>query len=409
MPHSTGPDSIDTLLFDLSEVLIPGLIGVEVPLARALGTTPEQITRAMGSHPHYEVGNHLDELFLGRITHAEYLAILHRRLGLAADRSELILEHFHACFRTPYPHTAGLLEDLAPHYRLLLHTDHCAAWFAAIRQMHPFLERFEARYCSFDLGATKRSVESFRKVLALSGAAPDRTVFIDDNARNIAHAQAAGLHTLHFRGPASVAALYERLGRSPSATVRCPGLPTEQGQTQMPPSATNRPIVDACAKEFCKLKATAEKAIAQLTDAQLHARINPHQNSVTVIVQHLVGNMRSRWTDWLTTDGEKPDRDREQEFADRSWTRPEMLTAWEDGWALLLGALAQVGDADLGQVVLIRKEPHTAFEAINRQTAHYATHVGQILLIAKHLCGDRWQYLTIPPGGSAAFNQAKGL
>jgi hypothetical protein len=169
-------------------------------------------------------------------------------------------------------------------------------------------------------------------------------------------------------------------------------------------------IVESCAHEFEAMKRIAERAIAQLDDAQLRVRINPRQNSIALIIQHMAGNMRSRWTDWLTTDGEKPDRNRESEFVDRNLARAQLMAEWEQGWKILFTALSQITDADLGRIVVrIRNEPHTAFAAINRQTAHYALHVGHILLIAKHLLGEKWQYLTIPPGGSAAFNAGKGV
>ena len=123
----------------------------------------------------------------------------------------------------------------------------------------------------------------------------------------------------------------------------------------------------------------------------------------------MVGNMRSRWTDFLTTDGEKPDRDRETEFAERNWSRSELMAEWERGWNQLFEALAALTDDDLGRIVRIRNEPHTVFEAINRQTAHYSVHVGQILLIGKHLRGAAWQYLAIPPGDRRLSMPARGF
>jgi len=172
---------------------------------------------------------------------------------------------------------------------------------------------------------------------------------------------------------------------------------------------TDSPIVEACTAEFRSLKKMAEGAISQLSDTELHARINPLQNSVAAIMQHVAGNIISRWTDFLTTDGEKPGRDREAEFADRQLPREELMATWEAAWALVFNTLATLSDQDLSRTVYIRKEPHTVFKAINRQTAHYAFHVGQIALIGKHLRGTGWRYLTIPPGGTAAFNAAKGV
>lgn len=169
------------------------------------------------------------------------------------------------------------------------------------------------------------------------------------------------------------------------------------------------PILDVCMAEFRKTKAMAEAAFVQLADDQFHQRINPLQNPIASIIQHLHGNMLSRFTDFLTTDGEKPDRDRESEFSPSQLSRAQLMALWEEGWSCLFAALAPLTDADLHRIVTIRTEPHTVFQAINRQTAHYAFHTAQILLIAKHLVGERWSYVTIAPGGSGAFNQAKGM
>jgi hypothetical protein len=123
----------------------------------------------------------------------------------------------------------------------------------------------------------------------------------------------------------------------------------------------------------------------------------------------MAGNMRSRFTDFLTTDGEKPDRNREGEFEEQNVSRQQIMAWWEEGWRTVFDALSPLTDADLSRTVMIRNEPHTVFAAINRQTAHYAYHVGQILLIAKHIRGEGWTYLSIPPGGSEQFNRDKGL
>jgi Protein of unknown function (DUF1572) len=173
--------------------------------------------------------------------------------------------------------------------------------------------------------------------------------------------------------------------------------------------STDTPILEACIAEFKSLKRMGEVALNQLDEAQFHVKINPLQNSVAAIVQHLSGNMISRWTDFLTSDGEKPGRDREAEFADKNLSRGGIMAAWEQGWKILFDALTPLTDADLNRIVTIRKEPHTVFKAINRQTAHYGTHVGQLLLIGKHLVGPNWKYATIPPGGTKAFNASKGL
>lgn len=161
--------------------------------------------------------------------------------------------------------------------------------------------------------------------------------------------------------------------------------------------------------EFRKTKSIAEGAMAQLADEQLFVRINLRQNSIAAIVRHMAGNMLSRFTDFLTTDGEKPGRDREREFDDAPVPRAELMALWERGWRCVFDAVESLTDADLSRVVTIRTEPHTVFQAVNRQTAHYAYHVGQILLIAKHLKGDGWQYLTIAPGQTRQFNQKMGM
>lgn len=168
-------------------------------------------------------------------------------------------------------------------------------------------------------------------------------------------------------------------------------------------------IMPVCIAEFGKMKLRAEKAMAQVTFEQCLERINPLQNSIAAVVKHLAGNMRSRWTDFLSSDGEKLNRDRESEFEPDYRSREQMMGAWEAGWKCLFDTLGKLGEADLGRTVYIRKEAHSVFKAINRQTAHYAHHIGQICLIAKHLKGEGWEYLTIPPGGSEAFNREKGM
>lgn len=171
---------------------------------------------------------------------------------------------------------------------------------------------------------------------------------------------------------------------------------------------TTSPLITAFAAEYRRYKAMAERAFAQLADEQLVRKLSPAQNSVYVIAQHMAGNLRSRFTDFLTTDGEKPDRDREGEFREPAGpvSRDEFLTMWEAGWRVLFDALAGMSDADLARTVTIRGEPLTAADALVRSVAHAAYHVGQILLLAKHLTGaETWQYLTIPPGRSEAYNR----
>jgi hypothetical protein len=156
---------------------------------------------------------------------------------------------------------------------------------------------------------------------------------------------------------------------------------------------------------FRYYKRLAERALEQVTDEKLFAVLNPEANSIAVIVKHMAGNMRSRWTDFLTTDGEKPTRDRDGEFVDPPATRKDLLAAWEDGWNRLFTALEPLTDADLGRTVTIRGEAHSVMQAINRQSAHYPHHVGQIVLLAKHFACDHWQSLSVPRNKSAEFNR----
>ena len=153
-------------------------------------------------------------------------------------------------------------------------------------------------------------------------------------------------------------------------------------------------------------KKLGEGALAQLPDNKLNHGLDPEALSVAVIVKHMTGNMRSRWTDFLTTDGEKPDRGRDSEFeADHAYTRAEMMKLWEDGWDLVFAALGPLTEADLSRTVMIRAEPHSITQAINRQIAHYSYHIGQIVFLAKHFQSGKWKSLSIPRKGSAEFNE----
>jgi hypothetical protein len=156
---------------------------------------------------------------------------------------------------------------------------------------------------------------------------------------------------------------------------------------------------------FRYYKRLAERAMEQVTDQQLFAAIDKDANSIAVIVKHMTGNMRSRWTDFLTTDGEKPGRDRDSEFVDSPSTREELMAAWEDGWNRVFTAIEPLTDADLGRKVTIRGEAHSVMQAINRQLAHYPHHVGQIVFLAKHFACDHWQSLSVPRNKSAEFNR----
>jgi hypothetical protein len=153
-------------------------------------------------------------------------------------------------------------------------------------------------------------------------------------------------------------------------------------------------------------KLLGEGAIAQLSDEQFFATLDRESNSVAIIMKHMAGNMRSRFTDFLTTDGEKPDRNRDQEFViDAAATRAEILDAWGQQWSLLFDTLNSLHPEDLARTVTIRGEPHSVLQAINRQITHYSNHVGQIIFLAKHWKGMQWVTLSIAKGKSARVNR----
>jgi hypothetical protein len=151
-------------------------------------------------------------------------------------------------------------------------------------------------------------------------------------------------------------------------------------------------------------KNLAERAMEQAPDAALFATLDPESNSIAIIVKHLAGNMRSRFTNFLTTDGEKPDRNRDSEFEAPPATRAELMALWERGWNCVFDALAGLTEADLGRKVMIRNEPHSVMQAINRQISHYSLHIGQIVYLAKHFAGENWKAVTVPRNRSAQFN-----
>jgi uncharacterized damage-inducible protein DinB len=152
-------------------------------------------------------------------------------------------------------------------------------------------------------------------------------------------------------------------------------------------------------------KKLGEGAISQVSDEQLTVRLDPEMNSIALIVKHMAGNMRSRWVNFLTTDGEKPDRNRDSEFEDAPHARESVMQLWEQGWAHVFAALEPLSDADLTREVTIRGEPHSVMQAINRQIAHYSYHVGQIVFLAKHFQSEKWKSLSVPRKGSAEFNE----
>lgn len=158
-------------------------------------------------------------------------------------------------------------------------------------------------------------------------------------------------------------------------------------------------------KEFELYKSLGEKTFQQLTDEQLRWQYNSESNSIAIIVKHMWGNMLSRWTDFLTTDGEKPNRNREAEFDNDILNKEELLQKWNDGWTCLFDAIDPLKEEDLSTIVYIRNEPHTVTQAINRQVAHYAYHVGQIVYVGRTILGPQWKSLSIPRGGTTTFNE----
>ncbi len=160
-------------------------------------------------------------------------------------------------------------------------------------------------------------------------------------------------------------------------------------------------------RQFRGHKRMGEAAMAQLTDEDFLVILDPESNSVAIIVKHLAGNMRSRFTDFLTSDGEKPDRFRDREFEiTPATTRADVMKWWEEGWSIVFAAIDALKPEDVMRTVTIRSEPHTVLQAINRQIAHYAQHIGQIVLLAKHLRSSEWKTLSVPRGKSEEFKTA---
>jgi hypothetical protein len=166
-----------------------------------------------------------------------------------------------------------------------------------------------------------------------------------------------------------------------------------------------RAFIGGAVTAFRANKDWADKAVGQLPDEKLHTALDPNTNSIAVIMKHVAGNLLSRWTDFLTTDGEKPWRNRDDEFVDADTARGELTEYWDSGWRRLFDTLGGLSASDLRRSVTIRGEPHTVPLAIQRSLAHCGYHVGQIILIARILAGDHWTTITIPRGASANFNQ----
>jgi hypothetical protein len=179
-----------------------------------------------------------------------------------------------------------------------------------------------------------------------------------------------------------------------------------QGVSSMATTGDSLAWRDAALVSFRYHKNLADRAVAQVSDKALRRPLDPHTNSIAVIMKHVAGNLCSRWTDFLASDGEKPWRNRDDEFVDAFSSRQELQDAWENGWRCVLAALESLTEADLDRTVEIRGEAHTVALATQRSLAHTSYHVGQIVILARHWAGDVWETLTIPRGGSAAHNQA---
>ena len=158
-------------------------------------------------------------------------------------------------------------------------------------------------------------------------------------------------------------------------------------------------------RQFRGYKRLGEGAINQLKDDELFKTLDPESNSVALLIKHIAGNQRSRFTDFLASDGEKPNRNRDQEFEMTTSSRAEAMRWWEEGWACVFSAIESLKPEDLMRTVTIRSEPHTVLQAINRQLAHYAMHVGQIVFLAKHIRSSEWKSLSIPRGKSEEINK----
>lgn len=165
--------------------------------------------------------------------------------------------------------------------------------------------------------------------------------------------------------------------------------------------------LESILKQFQYYKSLGDKTFDQLTERELFWQMNPDANSISIIVKHMVGNMLSRWTNFMTEDGEKEWRHRDSEFESTYQTKEEMLTAWETGWQCLFSALEKLTAKDLESIIYIRNQGHTVTEAINRQLAHYSYHIGQIVYLGTLMKGSEWESLSIPKGGSEKFNSEK--
>jgi hypothetical protein len=166
-------------------------------------------------------------------------------------------------------------------------------------------------------------------------------------------------------------------------------------------------FLNSCLLQFIYYKELGEKTIEQVPEIKLSFQINNETNSINTIVKHLSGNMVSRWTDFLNSDGEKESRNRDDEFEDTIKSKKELMEIWERGWEVLFDTLEKLNFQDLEKIIYIRNEGHTVTESINRQLCHYSYHIGQIVMIGKIICGNKWNSLSIPKGESQSFNMKK--
>jgi hypothetical protein len=170
-------------------------------------------------------------------------------------------------------------------------------------------------------------------------------------------------------------------------------------------SESNRSVVDAFTRRFRSDKEMMERAAIQISDQQLHLSLDENTNSVIVIMKHASGNLVSRFSDFLTSDGEKPNRDRDSEFVDDIRDRATLMTRWEKGWGVLFDTLSQLTDADLTHTITVRGEPMSVLDALVRALSHQAYHGGQIVQLSRHWAKDKWKTLTVPRGGSKQLNE----
>jgi len=177
----------------------------------------------------------------------------------------------------------------------------------------------------------------------------------------------------------------------------------------MPGSSLGREYLSNVTVVFAQYKGLGDKAFAQITGDEFHAKVEPESNSIATIVMHLSGNLLSRWTDFLTTDGEKPWRDRDSEFEDGPRGAEEIIVQWEKGWKCVIDAMASMNEETLSRIITIRGEEHTVLRALNRSLTHTAYHVGQIVFIAKALRSTGWKSLSVPKGKSKDFNAEMGM